>query len=107
MDHRQNPSYALGDTQALLPSLPCIMPLSQVAPKFQGRRSAHWSPPPVAWSMDLSVRPPTPALDLLTDYLEVKYRCLGGHGWRGFRAGAVRAGPEPRRGQRMFTPLLA
>jgi hypothetical protein len=46
----------------------------KAAPKFLGRQGARWAPAEDGWAFDLGVRPPTPALDLLTDYLEVKYR---------------------------------
>ncbi|GBF98913.1 hypothetical protein Rsub_11705 [Raphidocelis subcapitata] len=49
---------------------------AEVAPKFLGRQRAHWEPTADGWEFDLAVRPPTPALDLLTDTLEVKYRDL-------------------------------
>ena len=45
-----------------------------MAPKWLIRQGARWEPPADGWVLDLAVRPPTPALDLLTDYLEVKYR---------------------------------
>jgi hypothetical protein len=46
----------------------------QAAPKFLGRQGAHWTPLDDGWTFNLAVRPPTQGLDLLTDYLEVKYR---------------------------------
>jgi hypothetical protein len=71
-------------------------PLPQAAPKFRRRQGAHWSPPDDGWAFDLSVRPPTPGLDLLTDYLEVKYRWGGRGGWRGGRKlGVCRPGQAP------------
>ena len=47
---------------------------AQAATRLLKRRGRHWAPPRDGWAFDLASRPPTPALDLLTDYLEVKHR---------------------------------
>ena len=73
---------------------PCAR--AQAAPKFLGRQGAHWAAPADGWAFDLRARPPTPGLDLLTDYLEAKYRWGGSGG--GVAGGGKGAGGGCRGG---------